>query len=61
MTATDALGEAGHNDPVVTIIKMMRDYAQQDATRAFALEPIHTISGDETARTTNIQFRIIPQ
>lgn len=45
-----------HPDPAATIIKMMREY---DTGRPyFSLEPISSISGDSTKRTTGIEFHV---
>ncbi len=38
---------------------MMRDYAADQKT--FGLEPILSISGDPSRRTTGIQFHVISQ
>ena len=46
LTASEAYGQAGHTDPAVTIIKMMRDYANPSDAQIFALEPITNIAGD---------------
>lgn len=46
-----------HPDPVATIVKMMREYATSKT--AFSLEPIYSISGDPTLRTTAIKFHVL--
>ncbi len=47
-----------HPDPVATIIKMMREYAQNKNT--FSLDPISSIGWDPKERTTAIKFRVLP-
>ncbi len=46
-----------HPDPVATIIKMMQTYAKEKMD--FSLDPIISISGDPTLRTTGIQFHVL--
>ena len=48
-----------HPDPAATIIKMMRTYALWKMD--FNLDPIYSISGDATYRTTGIQLRVVPK
>ncbi len=47
-----------HNDPVATIVKMMRAY--KTPTMDFSLEPIYSIDGDATMRTTAVEFQVLP-
>ncbi len=46
-----------HPDPVSTIIRMMRDYSL--VQKYFSLEPIYSISGNRSERTTSIQLKVI--
>lgn len=48
----------GHPDPASTIIRMMREYAS--GQKYFLLDPIVSLSGNETSRTTGISFRVHP-
>jgi hypothetical protein len=57
LVATSPLSEA-HPDPASTIIAMMRDYAKKQSY--FSLEPILSITGDLTKRTTSIQLKVVP-
>ena len=45
-------------DPVSTVIKMMREYAE--GKMKFTLEPIFSLSGDPTIRTTGIELHVLP-
>jgi hypothetical protein len=56
LTATEPNGTI-HPDAVTTIITMMQEYASGRGGR-FALDPITTISGLPTERTTGIQFKV---
>lgn len=49
-----------NRDAVSSIIAMMESYAQNNQQKAFALEPILSISGTPKARTTPVTFKIIP-
>lgn len=56
-TLISTVGDAAiHPDPAATIIKMMREYAL--GHKYFDLDPIVSISGDSTRRTTWIQFHV---
>ncbi len=58
-TLTATLGDPQvHPDPASTIINMMREYATH--TSYFSLEPIVSITGDLTKRTTSIQLKVVP-
>ncbi len=48
-----------HPDPAITIIKMIEDYSQ--GQKDFSLDPISSMAGDLTKRTTGIQFRVVPK
>ena len=48
-----------HPDPAITIIKMIEDYSRDK--KDFSLDPISTLGGDLTQRTTGIQFRVVPK
>ncbi len=46
-----------HPDPISTIIRMMRDYSR--VQKYFSLEPIYSITGTRTERTTAIELKVI--
>lgn len=48
-----------HPDPALTIIKMIEDYSR--GQKDFSLDPIASMAGDITKRTTGIQFRVVPK
>ena len=60
LIATGVPTGATHTDPVQLVIKMMRDYSSGKGVNTFALEPISSISGDGTSRSTSIQFKVVP-
>lgn len=61
LIATNIPTGAAHTDPVQTVIKMMRDYSSgKGGVNSFSLEPISSVSGDITARTTSVRFKVVP-
>ena len=50
---------ATQKDAVASIIEMMKNYSQNNQQKAFALDPILSISGTPNARMTPVTFKII--
>lgn len=47
-----------HPDPAATVIKMIKEYAS--GKMEYSLEPIVSLSGDPSERTTNITLHVLP-
>lgn len=64
VSSSQSIEGSKHTDAVTTIIQMMRSYnahqATSESTSSFRLEPILEVQGTPAARTSKIQFIIVP-
>lgn len=59
--STNLVARGTEKDAVEKIIAMMNEFAKTPEQGNFTLEPIFSISGDATTRTTPISFKIVPK